>query len=272
MRRLIRRGGDDRRTRRAWLPLQEQAKTAMDVYRLRQRVLQVETELKSLQDEVSTAVARIASEERRRADAERAQLSEHPLHPAVADATRFSDLASMIESELELLRKDRERVLRLRQSRVQHALTLRQHQTRLEEEARAVQAQVIEKSLGELRKSHAALQQRLLIRRQKMLRQLFAIFPIKRATPQTAADLEVAPASASASAAAAAAARTVRIANIAVPPTVVQGEEEALSTAHGYAAHLVVMLAKYLDVPLRYRVRLRGSRSGIYNELHSMNE
>jgi hypothetical protein len=44
------------------------------------------------------------------------------------------------------------------------------------------------------------------------------------------------------------------------------GDEHA-STAIGYASHLVVLLAKLWDIPLRYRVLCQGSRSVIVDDV-----
>ena len=44
-------------------------------------------------------------------------------------------------------------------------------------------------------------------------------------------------------------------------------EEEQVSTALGYVCHLILMLAKYLDIPLRYRMIYRGSRSVICDDV-----
>jgi len=44
-------------------------------------------------------------------------------------------------------------------------------------------------------------------------------------------------------------------------------DEEQIATALGYVCHLMVMLAKYLDVPLRYPMYPRCSRSAIEDRL-----
>eukprot|EP00043_Microstomoeca_roanoka_P008474 m.81628 g.81628 ORF g.81628 m.81628 type:complete len:462 (-) comp14255_c1_seq6:166-1551(-) len=44
-------------------------------------------------------------------------------------------------------------------------------------------------------------------------------------------------------------------------------DDEALSTALGYVAHLVLMISKYLQLPLRYPLRLLGSRSCIIDDI-----
>ena len=43
-------------------------------------------------------------------------------------------------------------------------------------------------------------------------------------------------------------------------------EDEPLSTPLGQAAHLVALLAKYMAVPLRFRIVVRGSRSYLMEE------
>jgi len=44
-------------------------------------------------------------------------------------------------------------------------------------------------------------------------------------------------------------------------------DEEEISTALGYCGHLVLMLSKYLLVPLRYRIIYKGSRSDICDDV-----
>ena len=40
-------------------------------------------------------------------------------------------------------------------------------------------------------------------------------------------------------------------------------QEDELSAALGYACHLIILLSKYLQIPLRHRVMFNSSRSGI---------
>ena len=40
-------------------------------------------------------------------------------------------------------------------------------------------------------------------------------------------------------------------------------EDEKLSCALSYIAHLVFMIAKFLDIPLRYKILANGSRSAV---------
>lgn len=40
-------------------------------------------------------------------------------------------------------------------------------------------------------------------------------------------------------------------------------DEETLSVALGYTCHVVSMIAQFLDLPLRYPMKSRGSRSTI---------
>eukprot|EP00968_Pinguiococcus_pyrenoidosus_P015575 scaffold1439_cov282-Pinguiococcus_pyrenoidosus.AAC.11 len=44
-------------------------------------------------------------------------------------------------------------------------------------------------------------------------------------------------------------------------------DDEHISSALGYAAHLVLMLSKYLAVPLRYQILYYSSRSAIRDEV-----
>ncbi|KAI1305985.1 UV radiation resistance-associated protein [Halotydeus destructor] len=46
-------------------------------------------------------------------------------------------------------------------------------------------------------------------------------------------------------------------------------DEVAVSVTLGYVCHILVILSKILDVPLRYSLIFAGSRSSIYDHLHS---
>eukprot|EP01147_Barroeca_monosierra_P009618 gene9618-1840_t len=44
-------------------------------------------------------------------------------------------------------------------------------------------------------------------------------------------------------------------------------EDESMATALGHVAHLVLMISKYLQLPLRYPIRMLGSRSSIVDDI-----
>ncbi len=47
-------------------------------------------------------------------------------------------------------------------------------------------------------------------------------------------------------------------------------DDEEMSTAFGHTAHVLTLIAKYLHVPLRYRLLCTGSRSSIVNDVTSI--
>jgi len=92
----------------------------------------------------------------------------------------------------------------------------------------------------------AGLHRKVDTRRRKILMQLTQIYPIvERTTPKKNISVY-----------------TVR--GIPLPTKLLANQnEEYTSTALGYVCHLVCMLSKYLQVPLRYRVIYKASRSAI---------
>ena len=46
-------------------------------------------------------------------------------------------------------------------------------------------------------------------------------------------------------------------------PNDYQGDDEAISSALGYVTHLVIMLSKYLRIPLRYQLIYNASKSAV---------
>lgn len=59
------------------------------------------------------------------------------------------------------------------------------------------------------------------------------------------------------------------IRNIPLPPydLLTNFDEEQVSTSLGFVSHLVCLLSKYLEVPLRYRIVYFASRSGISDDV-----
>jgi hypothetical protein len=48
-----------------------------------------------------------------------------------------------------------------------------------------------------------------------------------------------------------------------IPASIINMPEEELSAALGYVCHLLVIMSKYLDIPLRHRIYANSSRSAI---------
>lgn len=86
---------------------------------------------------------------------------------------------------------------------------------------------------------------RIEVQRQKLLRDLFSIYPIEchHGNQFLIRDAEL-------------------------PSDVLSGDvdEDEVSAALGFVCHTVVMLSKYLSVPLRYRIVCNSSRSAIQDD------
>jgi len=92
------------------------------------------------------------------------------------------------------------------------------------------------------------LQLRMQTRRAKMLSQIQSIYPIS-VPVSTHQGYYV-------------------IRDIRIPTTNVLAEdEENISSALGYVCHILILLSKYLEIPLRYRIHYRASRSYISDEI-----
>uniref|UniRef100_A0A7S1XLF7 Uncharacterized protein n=1 Tax=Phaeomonas parva TaxID=124430 RepID=A0A7S1XLF7_9STRA len=57
------------------------------------------------------------------------------------------------------------------------------------------------------------------------------------------------------------------IRGLELPREMLSKDDEHVSSALGYTAHLVLMLSKYLGVPLRYQILFYSSRSAIRDEV-----
>lgn len=89
-------------------------------------------------------------------------------------------------------------------------------------------------------------------RRRKLLNTLAFIYPLTSKTQKSPAG------------------QTEKILTIRqLPLNLNASDDDQVSTALGHVAHLVCMLAKYLEVPLRYRVVYMGSRSSIADDVQS---
>eukprot|EP00752_Nemacystus_decipiens_P007780 g6948.t1 len=106
-----------------------------------------------------------------------------------------------------------------------------------EEEAAAEDARLLESEKRETLKSHVLLE----ARRARLTAELQAIYPIKYQD----------------------ALKEYTIRGLELPADLYSMDDERVSSALGYTAHLVCMLAKYLKVPLRYQVIYNASRSAV---------
>jgi len=175
---------------------------------------------------------------------------------------RIQKLRQLCSSEIDRLVKERKHVEELRSTLPAHAAVIHAQTQNLV--ARKEMISQEERKLEELRKGELRnANMRLRIRQRRMIAQLLQIYPIMRpganqeASPVTASILL------SMSASQHWTLRTIPLPNVQLASF----DEETVSTALGYVAHLVFLVAKYLDVPLRYRIVYRASRSLICDDV-----
>lgn len=129
--------------------------------------------------------------------------------------------------------------------------TLREKRAKLKEQQDVLQNEMVGTVLKDAKKTKVEIEKYLTARRRKLISQLMQIYPIER----TAAN------------------NNYSVRGIVLPVSgLTSYEEQPISSALGYIAHLVFLLSKYLDVPLRYRIVYRCSRSGICDDVESFTE
>jgi hypothetical protein len=166
-----------------------------------------------------------------------------------AQTKRLQELKDMCKNQLESLEKERLRVAQLRRALVPRAQLISQQTQKL-----AQQKDLLRKAREKLQhikktKLQVAVD-KCNARRRKLVSQLMRIYPIS-SSPSTKDEP-----------------RMYTIRGIRLPnANLINYEEEQISTALGYCGHLVLMLSKYLQVPLRYRIIYRASRSDICDDV-----
>jgi hypothetical protein len=120
------------------------------------------------------------------------------------------------------------------EGRVLHALT--QRHTSLEREAVEVEEEVMNADEVLLQKEFLVA-----VRQRKLVGELQRIYPIERRSGE----------------------QEYRIRGLELPADVVNTtrDDELVASALGYVCHVIMMLSKYLEVPLRYALECRSSRS-----------
>eukprot|EP01006_Ploeotia_vitrea_P011461 TRINITY_DN30488_c0_g1_i1.p1 TRINITY_DN30488_c0_g1~~TRINITY_DN30488_c0_g1_i1.p1 ORF type:complete len:587 (+),score=279.68 TRINITY_DN30488_c0_g1_i1:80-1762(+) len=172
---------------------------------------------------------------------------------------RAANLRRLVQHERALLADDRQRVLELRRRLAPHAqLVAQQSRSLYTDKYKQLIAQA-ERSLQINKRTLAGVRRNLLARQRKLISHLSAIYPIRRVTSPG-----IGPASSGGS-------KSLSIRDVVLSPATMAAStgDEHVSTALGYAAHFVFMFAKYFEIPLRYRIVFRGSRSGICDDVNS---
>lgn len=216
-----------------------------------ERALKHEAVVRKVREEAAAAQSQIAL----RIEQEAARLQQ--TRTQAQKAERVKDLQRLCEAEARRLRDDRKRVLELRQALAPRAQllieccrTLSAHKEEAEEtRRRALYAKKV--VLDAIEKKYEG-------RRRKLLNALAFVYPLtakalKTGSGQGAQGTE----------------KLMTIRQLPLPAVMVSVDEDQLSTALGYVAHLVCMLAKYLEVPLRFRLVYLGSRSCIVDDVNA---
>ncbi|KAI9496505.1 UV radiation resistance protein and autophagy-related subunit 14-domain-containing protein [Zychaea mexicana] len=146
------------------------------------------------------------------------------------------------------IRKGRQRIAHLRDLLAKRKSELSKSHECLEAEKEdlADNEQLLERSI----QTHERLFHQLNRRKKELVADLFSIYPIE----QSFDDMH-----------------QFCIRDIYLPNSVYTGcNDESIATALGFTAHLVSMLAFYLDIPLRYPIRPMGSRASIKDPVSSI--
>ena len=163
---------------------------------------------------------------------------------------RLRMLREACEREKSLLQDDEETYQHLH---ARHR-EMKQSARKLMHESETVNRLRFEKLQRELAENTDALDMCLHVhdaRRLKLVSQLRTIYPITISEDKNGA-------------------RVFLIRGIALPDTNVYSHvEEQIATALGYVAHLVFMISKYLEIPLRYRLIHHASRSFVRDAISS---
>jgi len=158
-----------------------------------------------------------------------------------SSSLRLSRYHTEIADQSKALEENRRRINALREN-------IRSRRAALEEAKKRYQTgnDYLEESQTILERDREALSKtssKLYARQKELAADLLAIFPIEPAHTETF---------------------TFKILGVPLPNSVFTGcDDETVSTALGFASHLIHMLAYYLEVPLRFPIRPMSSRSTI---------
>lgn len=171
---------------------------------------------------------------------------------------RLAEAEATVAGDERALRRERADLKRAQHARENAANALSRSSGLLSDERARAESHLAEKALGAAKSRLADVTERLAARRRRFVHLLSGVYPINRLGAGGGA--------------ATSSSHEVRGIRIPPPSQLSSVEDEQLSTALGYAAHLMLMLSKHLGVPLRYRIVHRGSRSAVRDDVHSSPE
>lgn len=225
-----------RRARSSRTTVAEQMDGASLVYEASVAAAAAEERLDALGREVGEALGRVpASEEARRLRAWR---------------ERLAALEGEVTAEERAARQGREDLRLLRNAHENAANALARAAAQLEAERARGEEELAQRQLAAARARLGGVAERLGARRRRMIYALSQLYPISRmgSSANTMASYTI---------------RGQRL----PARDLASIEDEQVSTALGYASHLALLLAKYLEVPLRYTIVYRGSRSSMRDDV-----
>lgn len=218
------------------------------------RAQEIEAKLRAVQEDTAATQASIEC----LVQAEAAKLQK--LHTNHVRAKRVAELKAMLTDESARLTKDRKRVADIRASLAPRAKLLTEHSRMLLKQK--LEVEELRKRIAHAKKvTLEAVNVKVDARRRKLLHNLAFVYPL--CTAKTTKPSPGQPPSD----------RTLMIRQLPIPLNNLTGcEDEHISTALGYVAHMVCMLSKYLEVPLRYRIIYLSSRSAVSDDVHSFSQ
>jgi Vacuolar sorting 38 and autophagy-related subunit 14 len=161
---------------------------------------------------------------------------------------RLQQLERTLAKEQDALEFQRKEVKSARAAVAAHARTVADIAELCAEQTQFVRTQIVDRQVASSRKLHSLVTKRLEARRRKLMHHLLTIYPISQPQPDS---------------------KLFTIRGTRVVNSSSSQNDEQTSTALGYVCHLVGLLSKYLNIPLRYRLTYRGSRSLVSDDADS---
>ncbi|KAI9308509.1 UV radiation resistance protein and autophagy-related subunit 14-domain-containing protein [Cunninghamella echinulata] len=156
--------------------------------------------------------------------------------------TRLKELENEIQEQRQNIKIGNRKIEDFKNTLERRRLELKRSQERFHREKEDLESNEVQ--LENNVKMHHDIFTKLNQRKKELIADLFSIYPIEQ----------------------------FRIRSIYLPNSVYTGcNEESIATALGFTAHLVNMMAFYLDIPLRYPIDPMGSRSLIHDPVSLIN-
>ncbi|KAJ6238264.1 uv radiation resistance-associated protein [Anaeramoeba flamelloides] len=163
--------------------------------------------------------------------------------------TKLKKLRAILEFKRKVVSEKRQELKKRKDPLIPKTRKLVENIQELKERKNELQNQ--EREMEHVWKKRNRIMACIVARKENMLRDLRMIFPIKEQKDSN----------------------ILTISGIPLPINDFEKyDPEMIASAFGYVAHLLNMLSKYLETPLRYPVNPRGSRSTIRDEVTNLND